>query len=785
MTQEEEIKYLRQRVAELEQSEHRAVDSLDRLFHSFDFAHAGILLEDENRKIVATNKVFCDIFQIPVEPDQLIGADCSNSAEQSKALFSNPTLFVGRVETLLKSKKLCLNEEMNMADGRTLERDYIPIFLNGKYSGHLWKYTDVTLRKSAEQLILNREAKFKGIIDNFHLGLLEVAPDGRILTANEAFCEMSGFTCEELCGRDGGDLLLDEDEKERMKVRNASRIVGEEDVYELRVFNKNRETRYWLVSAAPLLGDDGDVHGSIGIHWDITHMKELEFELKDARRKAEESSKAKAMFLANMSHEIRTPLNGIVGMAEQLAQSQLDADQRYFTDIMRSASSTLLSIINDVLDISKIESGKFSIETTAFNLNDTVRKTLSIFQEKAKQSNISLDIELMDDRGIMHLGDPHRLSQVLFNIVGNAIKFTQAGYVRVTSQLSRGENDICFVSFCVEDTGVGMDMVYLAKVFEAFSQEDSSITRKFGGSGLGLSIARSIIQIMGGTIQIESEKGKGTRVDIRIPMKISNEKTKQDIVEMTDLQKSLKGLRVLAVEDNELNRMVLQVILKKCEVVVSIAHNGQEAIDMIQEKEFDIVLMDVQMPILDGLEATKYIREELKLTTPIIGLSANAMREEVEICKQAGMNDYLVKPYSERSLVEVMKKWSAEEKVTPVDDVFIEQPEELDLSMLKQYVGNDTNVLKDVVSGYLQHLPPQLDRLELALVGADIIALRHELHQLKASMEIIGVRPDGLSFAGISNELKTEGLSDIAKAAIASVVKKGKQATTSLRKLIE
>ena len=785
MTQEEEIKYLRQRVAELEQSEHRAVDSLDRLFHSFDFAHAGILLEDENRKIVATNKVFCDIFQISVEPDQLIGADCSNSAEQSKALFSNPTLFVSRVETLLKSKKLCLNEEMNMADGRILERDYIPIFLNGKYSGHLWKYTDVTLRKSAEQLILNREAKFKGIIDNFHLGLLEVAPDGRILTANEAFCEMSGFTCEELCGRDGGDLLLDEDEKERMKVRNASRIIGEEDVYELRVFNKNRETRYWLVSAAPLLGDDGVVHGSIGIHWDITHMKELEFELKYARRKAEESSKAKAMFLANMSHEIRTPLNGIVGMAEQLAQSQLDADQRYFTDIMRSASSTLLSIINDVLDISKIESGKFSIETTAFNLNDTVCKTLSIFHEKAKQSNISLDIELMDDRGIMHLGDPHRLSQVLFNIVGNAIKFTQAGYVRVTSQLSRGDNDICLVSFCIEDTGVGMDMVYLAKVFEAFSQEDSSITRKFGGSGLGLSIARSIIQIMGGTIQIESEKGKGTRVDIRIPMKISNEKTKQDIVEMTDIQKSLKGLRVLAVEDNELNRMVLQVILKKCEVVVSIAHNGQEAIDMIQEKEFDIVLMDVQMPILDGLEATKYIREELKLTTPIIGLSANAMREEVEICKQAGMNDYLVKPYSERSLVEVMKKWSAEEKVTPVEDVFIEQREELDLSMLKQYVGNDTNVLKDVVSGYLQHLPPQLDRLELALVGADIIALRHELHQLKASMEIIGVRPDGLSFAGISNELKTEGLSDIAKAAIASVVKKGKQATTSLRKLIE
>jgi CheY-like chemotaxis protein len=290
---------------------------------------------------------------------------------------------------------------------------------------------------------------------------------------------------------------------------------------------------------------------------------------------------------------------------------------------------------------------------------------------------------------------------------------------------------------------------------------------------------------MGGTIQIESEKGKGTRVEICVPLRISSANSKEEIIEIHDLQKSIKGSRVLAAEDNELNRMVLQVILKKCDVSLQVVQNGHEAIEVLKEQEFDLILMDIQMPIIDGLEATKYIREKLKIITPIIALSANAMREEVEICKEAGMNDYLVKPYSERSLIEVMKKWSAEEKVTPVDDVFIEQPEELNLSMLKQYVGNDTNVLKDVVIGYLQHLPPQLDRLELALVGADIIALRHELHQLKASMEIIGVRPDGLSFAGISNELKTEGLSDIAKAAIASVVKKGKQATTSLRKLIE
>lgn len=785
MTQEEEIKHLRLRLAELEQSSSLAVESLERLFVSFDYAQAGILMENEKRKIVVTNKVFCDIFQIPLSPELLVGSDCSNSAEQSKHLFNDPEQFVLRVEQILKNNVLSLNEELQLVDGRTLERDYIPIFLNGKYSGHLWKYTDVTLRKSAEKLLINREAKFKGIIDNFHLGLLEVAPNGIILHANDSFCEMSGFTSEELCGRDGGELLLDENERERMKARHASRVEGEEDVYELRIINKKRETRYWLVSAAPLLGDDGYVHGSIGIHWDITHLKEMEFELKQAKNKAEESSKAKAMFLANMSHEIRTPLSGIVGMAEQLSQSQLSPEQRYYTDIMRSASSTLLSIINDVLDISKIESGKFSIEIIPFNLNETIKRTLSIFEEKAKLAGISFYIDLMDDRGIMHLSDPHRLSQVLFNIVGNAIKFTNSGYVRVSSTLERRESDVCWVTFSIEDTGVGMDITYLDKVFEAFSQEDASITRKFGGSGLGLSIARSIIRIMGGTIQIQSEKGRGTTVEIRIPMRLSSERNKEEIIEISNLQKSLSGLQVLAVEDNELNRMVLQVILKKCEVNVSIAYNGQEAIDLIKQKDFDIILMDVQMPILDGLEATRYIRENLKCETPIIGLSANAMREEVEICKDAGMNDYLVKPYSERALIEIMTKWSLSSSDIKESTVAISGEGELDLSMLKQYVGNDTEVLKEVVNGYLEHLPPQLDRLELALIGADVSALRHEIHQLKASLEIIGVRPDGLSFAGISNELKAEGLSPLAESAIASVVSKGKNVIVFLRKSIE
>ncbi|MFM7723089.1 MAG: ATP-binding protein [Bacteroidota bacterium] len=750
---------------------------IDQIFSSFNQEISGILIENHQRKIAYVNKKFVELFNYSVSEEELIGVDCSNIAQEVQRLFVNEEYFVTQINEIFERRNLSLNELLELKDGRVFERDYIPVFVDGEQSGHLWKYTDVTDRILAEKRLRNREAKFKGIIDNFHLGLLEVAEDGKIITANEAFCEMSGYSHSEMIGQDGGELFLDATERELMKQRNESRRVGIKDVYELRVFNKKNEPRYWLVSAAPRLSDDGEISGSIGIHWDITQMKELEFQLTESRKKAEDSSRAKAMFLANMSHEIRTPLNGIVSMAEQLSKSDLNLDQSRFVDIMTSASSTLLAIINDVLDISKIEAGKFSVETIPFDFTKSAEDALSIFKVRAAEKNINYSYSFVGFDSIrLLLGDPYRLNQVLFNIVGNAIKFTSKGKVVVHVEMLNRENSKVDIRIRVEDTGVGMDPGYLQRVYEAFSQEDNSITRKFGGSGLGLSIARSIVQIMGGDLQIESYKGRGTTVTIDFTLtETSVNQTVNQAVEMGRVDWS--RIKVLAVEDNELNKMVLQVVLKKYGCQIEIASNGEEALEILTKKEFNIILMDVQMPIMDGIEATKIIREKRNLTTPIIGLSANALREEVSICKSAGMNDYLVKPYTENQLVDVMLSHLNEMNDQPtLPKVF-----QLDLTVLRQYVGDNEEMLNQVIGGYLLHLPPQMDRLEKAILEEDVTALRHELHQLKATLEIIGVRPSPLSFQQVSNHLKGDGVTPEARETILILLNQGRAAIQALR----
>jgi CheY-like chemotaxis protein len=267
-------------------------------------------------------------------------------------------------------------------------------------------------------------------------------------------------------------------------------------------------------------------------------------------------------------------------------------------------------------------------------------------------------------------------------------------------------------------------------------------------------------------------------------LRLSVERLEVKSESIASIQERIRGANVLAAEDNELNRMVIQVILRKAGVNLELANDGQQALDLLQKKNFDVVFMDVQMPVLDGIQATREARV-LGINTPIVGLSANAMQDKVEVCREAGMDDYLVKPYTEPDLLSMIDKWTASRQKESANELSDANTlKELDLSMLKQYVGNDEGVLREVISGYLQHLPPQLDRLEMALAGADIMAMRHELHQLKASLEIIGVRPEGCSFQDISTELKSNGLTDFAIAAIKSVIVQGRAGVSFLEHYI-
>ena len=568
--------------------------SQTRLHNLITSLQAGVLLVDENLKIVLVNQTFCNMFAIPAMPADLVGTDCSDSAEENKVAFADEESFVDRIEEILNNKTQVLSDELKLKDGRVFERDYIPIYVENRYSGHLWNYRDVTEQRNYLATVVRSEEKYHSIIENMNLGLLEVDKEDKILYANQSFCDMSGFEADEIIEKVAAKLFLRGENAEIMKDKNELRTDGVSDAYEIATKNKRGEAKWWLVSGAPLFDSAGNNNGSVGIHLDITTQKKIEKELVNAKYQAEESSKVKQLFLANMSHEIRTPMNGILGMARQLNKSNLGKNQQFQLDVMQSAAENLMVILNDILDFSKIEAGKLTIENVSFNMTSCIKTASELLLPKAEEKGLTLEIEV--DRRIAPIlsGDPFRIKQVLFNLVGNGIKFTEKGCVKIVANLLSNQGQAQIVEITVEDSGIGIEKKYLPNIFEKFTQEDRFTGQKFGGTGLGMSISKQLIELMGGEIKLESDKGIGTKVTFLLPLLISNQaiesvqKAKKNQVDYS----SLEDKNILVAEDNEINRLVIEKTLTHYKTKLHFAANGKEAINLLMKKPIDLILLN-------------------------------------------------------------------------------------------------------------------------------------------------------------------------------------------------
>ena len=395
-----------------------------------------------------------------------------------------------------------------------------------------------------------------------------------------------------------------------------------------------------------------------------TKIERLIAKILDSEKKAlqlaydsKRTSEAKHNFLANMSHEIRTPMNAIMGMSRQLIKSELNDEQRNYLSNITSASENLLVVINDVLDLAKLESGQLSIEKIPFDPKQVMENVMKVMMFKAEEKGISLTNSFIDlDLSPVLIGDPFRINQVLLNLVSNAVKFTIKGNVDLSCKVLKDNETSQDLELKVIDTGVGMNQSFLKYLFEKFSQEYESTSRKHGGTGLGMSISKNLIDNMGGEILVESEKGKGTTVYVRFTLEKGNESDLVKINTDTINTEDIKGKKILVVDDNVMNRMVATLILSEFEVLISEAGNGKEAVEYLKNNDCDLVLMDLQMPISNGYEATIIIREKLQLNTPIIALTANVIEGEREKCIKIGMNDYLSKPFDEEQLLEILAK---------------------------------------------------------------------------------------------------------------------------------
>ena len=657
-------------ISKVKEAEMALSASEQRLSTTIANFQEAVVLEDAHQTIVLANEAFCRMYKLPTAPDQLVGQRVVLLMEEVKDLFSDENSFMRRYEEVVQTGQLVTGDTLILKDGRILQRDYTPIYTNGEWAGALWKIKDITQQTKDVDKLIRREAKYRNIIEKMNLGLMEADLNERVLYANRSYCDLLGFEPDELVGTSAHLALLDSNSRALLHEKVRSRTHGVSDTYEISLVNQRGEQKYVLVTGAPLYDDHRRIVGSIGIHLDVTEQKQLDSKLRAAKEGAEESSKAKERFLANMSHEIRTPMNAILGMSQLMAKTPLDGQQGSYLHAIRDSAENLLVIINDILDLSKIEAGKMTVEMVGFQLNQLLAQVAKTLYFKVEEKGLSFVTQMTPALSGVLIGDPYRIIQVLLNLAGNAIKFTERGEVSIGCELIGRQDGAVVVEFRVTDTGVGIDPEYLAHVYKEFSQEDLSTSRKFGGTGLGLSICKNLVQLMGGQLEIESEKNKGTTSHFQLVLPIGGEEdlpAREHVAVTPRMRQLMRGKRVLLVEDNEYNRLLAKSFLKHANLIVTEAENGAVAVELLHDQEFDLILMDVQMPVMNGFEATQHIREELELVVPIVALTANAIRGESQKCLAAGMNDYLAKPFHESDLLKIVCDWLLDKEAVAAD----------------------------------------------------------------------------------------------------------------------
>jgi len=531
---------------------------------------------------------------------------------------------------------------------------------------------EVTDRKKMELETVHQRVLFQSIFNAVPDAMAITNTDREITMCNPSFVNIFGYPLDELLGQKSSMMYQSEEEFERQG-RIRFNMSAEERLrpYVARYRRKNGEVFPGETIGASIKDKDGTIIGFLGVIRDITErilaeealtrayetleerVRDRTVELEKARVEAEAANRSKSEFLANMSHEIRTPMNGVMGMSELLKTTDLTEEQNEYVETIEISAESLLNIVNDILDLSKVEAGRLELRDYRFDLRSLIDTVMKINSLKALDKGIDLRQSIAKNVPDSLVGDPHRLRQVLINLVGNAIKFTHMGTVEIKVESGRQEGNTIIIAFHVIDTGIGIPDEEQGSIFDSFRQADGSISRRYGGTGLGLSITKKIAEAMDAELTLESKVGKGSIFCFSVPLRIAQEESPSHKDE--DRMPAMAGaFDILLAEDNPINQLLVLRILEKHGHRVRTAGNGQEALDLLEGKGFDLILMDVQMPGMDGFEAVRRIREAEKedgTHMPVIAMTAHAMKEDEDRCLEAGMDGYISKPFSSQELL--------------------------------------------------------------------------------------------------------------------------------------
>ncbi|TAN48224.1 MAG: PAS domain S-box protein, partial [Methylococcaceae bacterium] len=604
---------------------------------------------------------------------------------------------------------------------------------------------------AAEQL-RQAEARFRSAFDASAIGMVLVDLDGRFIQANGAMCRIVGYAQEELLQKTFQEITHPEDlEADLAHYRQL--LAGQDSGYQMekRYIHKDGHSVWIWLTVSRVCTPEGTPLYFVAQIQDISERKKIEAELIEAKEAAETANQAKSAFLANMSHEIRTPMNAIIGLT-QLALNQTPApEMRDYLEKISSSSESLLGIINDILDLSKSEAGHMSIEHVAFSLSGVLRNLDNLFAIRAEEKHIGFLIEVADDVPRRLVGDGLRLQQILANLLSNAIKFTAQGKVTLTVALTGQQDGRAKLHFCVTDTGIGLSESEMSQLFQPFSQADSTITRRFGGTGLGLAISKNLLALMGSEFALASTPGQGASFSFELLFDVAARSEDAQAeegapgalsLELAGNAQGLRGARILVAEDNAINQQVARAYLELSGFVVEIVDNGRAALARLENGSFDAVLMDVHMPVMGGVEATRLIRGQARhARLPIIALTAGVTPEERENCLAAGMDDFIAKPIVPKTLLAALARWlkpvqtqqpAATATAMPAD------PPGFELAELLQTLGGDYPTVRQVLRVFRDSLAPAMADITTQFGAGDAAAARTLVHSLKGAAGTAG-----------------------------------------------